>query len=189
MTGTQWLTIASKRRQDDGVSPAGCKQKRDERIPLVACKKRQGHNNKSISKEESYAIQPWPNSIHTSTDVNFFKEVRVVEDPKSSLCFLHGFKEYRRKLREQSSRAAKKVRWDRKRMNTCSTPSSEGRLFTKCTSVLFSKSFASVLLTVPSCWMHHPTMPDVMRKKKKRWWTLSHYGWYCKHASTQHELQ
>jgi hypothetical protein len=42
---------------DDGVSPAGCKQKRDERIPLVACKK-DGHNNKSLSKEESYAIQP-----------------------------------------------------------------------------------------------------------------------------------
>ncbi len=38
MTGTQWLAIASKRRQEDGVSPAGCKQKRDERIPLVACK-------------------------------------------------------------------------------------------------------------------------------------------------------
>ncbi len=27
---------------DDGVSPAGCKQKRDERIPLVACKKDRG---------------------------------------------------------------------------------------------------------------------------------------------------
>ncbi len=187
MTGTQWLTIASKRRQDDGVSPAGCKQKRDERIPLVACKK-DGHNNKSISKEESYAVQPWPNSIHTSTDVNFFKEARVVEDPKSSLYFLHGFKEYWRKLRNQSSRAAKKVRWDHKRMNTCSTPSSEGRLFTKCTSVLFSKSFASFLLTVPSCWMHRPTMPDVMRKKIKWWLTLSHCGWYCKHASTQPEL-
>jgi hypothetical protein len=73
-------------------------------------------------------------------------------------------------------------------MNTCSTPSSEGRLFTKCTSVLFSKSFASFLLTVPSCWMHRPTMPDVMRKKIKWWLTLSHCGWYCKHASTQPEL-
>jgi hypothetical protein len=41
--------------------------------------------------------------------VNFFKEARVVEDPKSSLCFLHVFKEYWRKLRNQNSRAAKKV--------------------------------------------------------------------------------
>jgi hypothetical protein len=42
---------------DDGMFPAGCRQKHDGRIPLVACKK-DGHNNKSISKEESYAIQP-----------------------------------------------------------------------------------------------------------------------------------
>ncbi len=37
---------------DDGVSPAGCKH------TLSCLQKRQGHNNKSISKEESYAIQP-----------------------------------------------------------------------------------------------------------------------------------
>jgi hypothetical protein len=87
MTGTQWLTIASKRRQDDGVSPAGCKQKRDERIPLVACKKDGGTIINPLARRSPMPYSHDPIAFtHLQMSISF-KEARVVEDPKSFTLF------------------------------------------------------------------------------------------------------
>jgi len=37
ITGTQWLTMASKRRLEDGVSPAMFRQNLDKAMPWLDC--------------------------------------------------------------------------------------------------------------------------------------------------------
>ncbi|GER56417.1 nucleotide-sugar transporter family protein [Striga asiatica] len=94
ITGTQWLTIASNRRQEDGVSPAGWRQNFDERIcsaHKVPKRKGRDHKDAIVQKNRSYNILCQTRNFHYATKIrnNEYGSINFIPIMSESIGMMH----------------------------------------------------------------------------------------------------